>query len=84
MYQLRTNPASNYLEHPSDRERAPGKDQSQSMKHGMTLFAHGAEITANTAKSCHSRFTAKGPGNLLLHFGYAKIRFGLVIHAIRH
>jgi hypothetical protein len=59
----------NYLERPSDVERVSSKDRSESLKHGMTLFAHRAEIATDPAKGGDARFTAKGASDLLLNAG---------------
>jgi len=45
----------------------------------MTLFAHGAQIAADTAKGRDACFTAKGSCDLLLHFHHAQIPFGLIV-----
>ena len=69
----------NYLERPSDVEGVSSEDRSESVKHGMTLFAHRAEIAADPAKGGDARFTAKGASDLLLNFDHAKVPLGLIV-----
>jgi len=60
-------------------EKVSSKDRSESVKHGMTLFAHRAEIAADPAKGSDARFTAKGASDLLLNIDHAKIPLGLIV-----
>src|SRR5215467_8518364 len=55
------------------------EDSGQSREHGMSLLLHRRKITADAAKSGDASRTAKSAGNLLLHFGPAKIPLGLVV-----
>src|SRR6266566_2828390 len=55
------------------------EDSRQSREHGMPLLVHRGKITADAAKSGDPSRTAKGARNLLLHFGPAKVAFGLVV-----
>ncbi len=55
------------------------EDSRQSREHGVSLLLHLRKITADIAKSGDPSRTTKGACNLLLHFGPAKVPFGLVV-----
>src|SRR6266487_3743956 len=55
------------------------EDSRQSREHGVSLLLHRGKITTDVAKSAGPRRTAKGPRNLLLHFGPPQITLGLVV-----
>src|SRR6266851_388322 len=55
------------------------EDSRQSREHGMALFLHRRQITADAAKSGNPSRTAKSASNLLLHFGPAQVPLGLVV-----
>jgi len=45
----------------------------------MLLLAQGRQIAADATESGRLAFTAKGPGNLLLHFDHQQVPFGLIV-----
>src|SRR5436309_363831 len=55
------------------------EDSSQSREHGVSLLVHRGKRTADAAKSGDPSGTAKGAGNLLLHFCPAKVPLGLIV-----
>ena len=53
------------------------KDGSQSIKHGLSLLAHGREIATNATRGGRSSLTAKGAEDFLLHFEHVQVTLDL-------
>jgi hypothetical protein len=66
-------------EGPSNGKRMTSEDSNKSLKHSMTLLAHGRKVGANATEAGRAVLGPEGARNLLLDFGHAQISLGLII-----
>src|SRR5919198_368636 len=66
-------------EGPSNGKRMTSEDGNKSLKHSMTLLAHGRKVGANATEAGSPILSSEGARNLLLDFCHPKISFSLIV-----